>query len=178
MQEDYAELRDMVLQLSRRCDALEAALKNRKPGTRRLVIRRVPRMKYSEWLDCIPDRVQEHHLLAVFDVGHLAGLDRIIADILEAGDPLTTIGAPRGWFLVCDNGWDVVTERQLKEFTGAIAHRLVALLVRWQGENAHRLSSDSFAITFAENINKAIGGHHSQGKIREHVRRAICRTVR
>jgi len=178
MQEEYAELRDMVLRLSRRCDALEAALKQNKSGKRRLVIRRVPRMRYSEWLDCIPDRVQEHHLLAVFEAGHLPGLDQIIADILEEGDPLTTTGAPRGWFLVCDNGWDIVTERQLKQFTGMISHRLVALLVRWQRQNVHRLSNDSFAMTFSENINKAIGGHHSQRKIQEHIRRAICRTVR
>ena len=204
---DIEELKQLVLDLSARCDQLETRVRELESNSDTTPCKRSSRVRtkqistihkpssyhsptcdFNTWLNILKDAIKQEHLDLVFEHGFMQGYKIILEEVLSMEHPFSTYGAKaRGKFMICsnlsstldnNNTWTIIADSTLKQISHTISKPLMKYLMEWQSNNLQNIKSDSFAIEFSENIKKAIGGGYTVRQINNHIQKVMYMIIR
>ncbi len=159
----FRELYEIVLELGAKYTELEKKFNHLNKKKNECTFQHTPKHTFKEWILHIETKINRSHLELIFEHDYLKGIQLILCELIKSTDPLSLLGSD---IYIWNNvEWTLISEAEINEIISQIGKKIVKELVSWQKENTHRMANDGFAITFSENVVKAIGGKYTRSYI-------------
>lgn len=118
--------------------------------------------------------VERRHLEQLFQTDYPSAFAQVLQDHLPLHNDTTTIKAfeqkNNMLFVYSNNLWLLMSEQLLKNLVYTVDKKLLAEFVRWQQENTVNMEQDEFAVKYALNVKKIMGGSLSREQIHSRVK--------
>jgi hypothetical protein len=119
---------------------------------------------YSEWFNNI--KISRDHLEMVFQMDYIAGFVSILQTLLpkenEYDLSIKCFDNKDNVLYIFDDGkWDIMSGTIFEKLMITLSKKIVGEFINWQNEHADILQQDEFAIIYAQNMKKIMGGNVS-----------------
>jgi hypothetical protein len=115
----------------------------------------------KNWKDFLLEiKVERSHLEHLFKTDYTSGILKVLQDFLPTDQTIKAFDNKVNiLFVYCDeNKWSILTDHMFQELINIVVKQLLNEFVIWQTENADRMDQDDFAIKYAMNVKKMMGG--------------------
>jgi len=131
--------------------------------------------KPKPWEEFLVDLTAErHHLEYLFQNDYPSAVLQLLKDHLPLDHDTNAIKAfeqkNNMLFAYSNNLWMLLSEQLLKNLVYAVDKKLLTEFVRWQQENVANMEQDEFAVKYALNVKKIMGGSLSREQIHSRVK--------
>jgi hypothetical protein len=130
---------------------------------------------YDDFLGTI--RVDRKHLEYLFKTDYTSGIMNVIKGVLPVADAIANTDAdancvkafmqkPNVLYVYVpgagEKGWSVLADKSLQKLINIVTKQLLDEFIKWQTENSDKMEQDDFAIKYAANVIKMMGGNMSR----------------
>lgn len=121
----------------------------------------------KNWDEFILDiKVVRSHLEHLFNTDYVTGILNVLYNLLPTDQPIKAFdNKVNVLFAFNDNKWMILSDEMFQELINNIVKQLLNEFVVWQTENAYRMDQDDFAIKYATNVKKMMGGNLTRGQV-------------
>lgn len=136
---------------------------------------------YSDWFNTI--KISRNHLEMIFQMDYVLGFASILQSLLpienESSLPIKCFDNKDNIFYIFDGEkWDIMSTTIFEKLMMTLSKKIVAEFINWQNEHTDKLQQDDFAVMYAQNMKKIMGGNISLDILNSRIKRDLFKHLK